>query len=221
MRALWIAKFPSRDDRHDVAATEYVLGQLARRAGIEVPEQRLLDLGSGARTLASRRFDRTGQGRRLYASAMTMTSHRDGDEASWLDIVAAIEDWGAHAHIEADLAALFRRAVFGIAVAHRDDHLRNHGFLRAADGWRLAPAFDLTPTPGKPEHSLTFDGSTAAGDHQLLMETAALYRLSEREARAIIDEVSAAVATWRDVASDANLGDPEAAILEAAIADDP
>src|SRR5690606_4885420 len=31
---LWIAKFPARDDRHDVGAWEYVLQRLAAAAGI-------------------------------------------------------------------------------------------------------------------------------------------------------------------------------------------
>jgi hypothetical protein len=30
-------------------------------------------------------------------------------------------------------------------IDHTDDHLRNHGFLRALGGWRLSPAFDINP----------------------------------------------------------------------------
>lgn len=214
---LWIAKFPSRSDRHDVGATEYALGRLAERAGIVVPEQRLLRLSDEGHTFASARFDRTDDSRRLYASAMTLTARRDHGGASWLDLVAAIEDWGAVSHIDEDLAALFRRAAFGILVAHRDDHLRNHGFLRTAAGWRLAPAFDLTPVPQKPQHELTFDGSDAGGSLDVLLATAAFYRLTDQGARSIVDEVSDIVAGWRDLVAEVGLDDDAAAVLEAAI----
>lgn len=215
--ALWMAKFPSRSDRHDVGITEYVLGQLAERAGIIVPERRLLRLSEEGHTLASRRFDRTDDGRRLYASAMTLTARRDHTDASWLDLAAAIEDWGAAGHIDDDLASLFRRAAFGILVGHRDDHLRNHGFLRSPAGWRLSPAFDLTPMPEKPEHELTFDGSDASGSIDLLLSTSSLYRLSGQKARTIVDEVTDVVGGWQDVADAVGIDDDAAAVLEAAI----
>jgi len=216
--ALWIAKFPSRMDRHDVGACELVLNDLAARAGIEVPEHRLLALGDGHRTFAARRFDRAPGTRRLYASAMTMTSRRDRDDASYLDIALAIADHGAPGRIGDDLAQLFRRAAFNVLASHRDDHLRNHGFLRMAEGWRLAPAFDLNPVPGKPEHELSLDGSIHRGDLEVLRETAPFYRLSGEEAEAVIDEVRAALATWRRLVRGLDLGAAEVDVLEDAIA---
>ncbi len=216
--ALWMAKFPSRTDRHDVGACELVLNDLAARAGIEVPEHRLLGLGDGHHTFAARRFDRVAGSRRLYASAMTMTSRRDRDAASYLDIALAIADYGAPGRIRADLAQLFRRAAFNILVAHRDDHLRNHGFLRTVEGWRLAPAFDLNPVPGKPEHELSIDGAIHLGDLEVLCETAPFYRLSRLEAEAIIDEVRAALSSWREVVHGLSLGATESDVLEDAIA---
>lgn len=214
---LWIAKFPSRMDRHDVGACEIVLNDLAARGGIEVPERRLLALGDGHRTFAARRFDRAAGSRRLYASAMTMASRRDRDDAGYPDIALAIADHGAPGHIRADLAQLFRRVAFNVLASHRDDHLRNHGFLRTSEGWRLAPAFDLNPVPGKPEHELSLDGAVRRGDLALLRETDPFYRLSEPEAAAIIDEVRAALTTWRDVADARGLGSMERDVLEDAI----
>ena len=215
--ALWIAKFPSRMDRHDVGACELVLNDLAARAGVGVPERRLLALGDGHRTFAARRFDRAPGTRRLYASAMTMTSRRDRDDASYLDIALAIADHGAPGWIREDLAQLFRRAAFNVLASHRDDHLRNHGFLRTAEGWRLSPAFDLNPTPRKPEHELSLDGAVHRGDLDVLRETAPFYRLSGSEAEIIIDEVRAALATWRDTVRALDLGNAELDVLEDAI----
>ncbi len=199
--SLWIAKFPSREDRYDVGAWEQVAARLAAAAEIEVPESRLLSLGSRHRTYCARRFDRLGGARRLYASAMTLAGRRDGEEgAGYLDIVRAIESFGDPDAIEADLEQLFRRVVFNVLVSNHDDHLRNHGFLREPGGWRLAPAFDVNPSPDTEEHSLTLDGELGLADLDLVRATAPLYRLGERRVAEIVTEVEAAVARWREEA---------------------
>lgn len=203
--SLWIAKFPSRDDRHDVGAWEYILSRLAVGAGIDVPETRLLSLGSAYRTFCAKRFDRVGARRRLYASAMTLTGRQDHEEASYLDIARAIVNLGDSAAIEQDLRQLFRRVVFNLLVANRDDHLRNHGFLRTAGGWRLAPAFDVNPSPQKPEHALAFDGSLRSADLELVLETAPYYRLSAADAGEVVDEVGRAVGQWAELARQADV----------------
>jgi serine/threonine-protein kinase HipA len=214
---LWIAKFPSNADRHDVGACEYLLNELAARVGIDVPVHRLLSLGPRHGTFAAKRFDRSGRGRHLYASAMTLCGRRDGEEASYLDIALAIADHADPAGIEADLAQLYRRLAFNVLTSHRDDHLRNHGFLRGPDGWRLAPAFDLNPTPGKLGHELSIDGASREGDIELVRDAASFFRLSAGRADAIIEEVSAVVSRWRDIASTVPLGVQEVGLLEEAI----
>lgn len=202
---LWIAKFPSREDRHDVGGWEYLVSRLAAGAGIDVPNASLRSLGGGYRTFCAERFDRRGTQRRLYASAMTLTGRRDNESASYLDIARAIESFGDPASIEADLAQLYRRVVFNVLTANRDDHLRNHGFLRNRGGWRLAPAFDVNPSPRKQEHSLAFDESLRAPDLDAVRETAPLYRLSAAEAEETIVAVTDAVAGWRGLAEKMSL----------------
>lgn len=215
--SLWIAKFPSRTDTRDMAACEWVLNELAWASGIDVPEHRLLELGRGHHTFAARRFDRASDSRRMYASAMTLVSRTDREPASYLDIALAITDHGARGSIESLLARFFRRVAFNILTAHRDDHLRNHGFLRTLDGWELAPAFDLNPMPDKPEHELALNDADHAGDIQVLIETAAYYRLSSDDAERIINEVRTSLGTWTVVAKAAALGAAEMDVLAEAI----
>ncbi len=216
--SLWMAKFPSRNDSRDMAACEWALNELAARAGIDVPEHRLLAFGRGHRTFAARRFDRVAGTRRMYASAMTLLSRRDGEPASYLDIALAIADHGERGAIDAQLASLFRRVAFNVLAAHRDDHLRNHGFVRTPRGWWLAPAFDLNPTPDKAEHELALDDAVHAGDIDLVIETAPFYRLTAGAAHAIVAEVRAALATWPAVARAGNLGPGEIETLREALA---
>lgn len=198
---LWIAKFPARDDRHDVGAWEYVVHELARDAGVIVPSARLDALGGHHHTFCVMRFDRRGDGRRMYASAMTMLERVDRQPGgSYLDIAEFISDQGAREHVASDLEQLFRRALFSVMVGNRDDHLRNHGFIREVSGWRLSPAFDMNPSPDKRDHTLLLDGQSSEADPGLVMETAELYRLTRARAEAIRTEICAAVSRWTSVA---------------------
>lgn len=207
--ALWIAKFPSREDRHDVGGWEHAVSRLAAKAGIDVPDTRLLRLASAYGTFCARRFDRRGYARRLYASAMTLAGRHDNEDASYLDMAQAIVNLGDPAAIEDDLHQLFRRVVFNVLISNRDDHLRNHGFLRTDRGWRLAPAFDVNPSPQAREHSLALDDSIRIPDLDVVRGTAPLYRLSTAQADEIITEVRRATARWQEAAREAGLPSEE------------
>ena len=80
---------------------------------------------------------------------MTLLGYQDNndnqDGASYLELAAFLMRQGAQ--VEVDLTKLWRRIVFNICVANTDDHLRNHGFLLTAQGWRLSPAYDLISVP--------------------------------------------------------------------------
>jgi serine/threonine-protein kinase HipA len=210
---LWIAKFPSRNDGWDVGGWEYVLNQLANAAKISVPETGLLELSEGHRTFTAKRFDRVNAGRRLYASAMTLIGKRDLEPASYLDIAEAITRFGDPTAINEDLDQLFRRVVFNVITAHRDDHLRNHGFLANKAGWRISPAFDLNPIPTNPEHALSVDEQDHAPSLDVARATAEYYRLKSPRVEEIIREVNGAVEPWRSVASTAAIDRDEIEIM--------
>jgi serine/threonine-protein kinase HipA len=194
--SLWLAKFPATDDRLDVGHWEYLVWQLSQDAGIDMPPARALKLSGRGHTFAVRRFDRMGASRRLYSSAMTRLARQDSDGASYLDLVEVIEHEGASTRIDDQLAQLFRRVLFNILVGNRDDHLRNHGFLREGNGWVLSPAFDVNPNPDKGAHVLSIDGDDASPDSGLLLATTEFYRLKPKAAQAIEREVRGAVSGW-------------------------
>ncbi|MFL9990724.1 serine/threonine-protein kinase HipA [Burkholderia sp. GAS332] len=212
---LWIAKFPAKDDRYDIGAWEYIAHRLARKAGIWVPQSELTYVGARYGTFCVERFDRREGSRRMYTSAMTLLERQDGDSgASYLDIAEYLAGNGAQGHIDDDLTQLFRRVVFNVLVGNRDDHLRNHGFIREASGWRLSPAFDMNPNPSKREHALTLDGVSALPSLETAIDTAEFYRLDDMQARRIVAEVQDAVNTWREEATALNLSRPEIQRME-------
>ncbi len=204
--SLWIAKFPSKTDRRDVAAWEHVYANLARAAGIEVAETELVSVVGPMRTFVTRRFDRTPEGRRLYASAVTMTGRTDTVGADYIDIVQAITDHVGPDHVREDLVQLYRRMTFNVLAGNRDDHLRNHGFLRHADGWRLAPAFDMNPSREMREHATAVNGKVASPRAGDVLDVRSFFGLSEKSARAVIADVADAMSEWRSMASSVGIG---------------
>lgn len=198
---LWIAKFPSRTDRRDVAAWEHVYARLAGDAGIHVPETRLLHIVGPQRTFATRRFDRAQRGRRLYASALTLTGGPHVLRPDYIDIAQAVRTHAPAACVRGDLEQLYRRMAFNVLAGNRDDHLHNHGFLRHPDGWRLAPAFDLNPARETRAHSTAVNGTTVAPTAADVLDVRSFFGLSGPRARVIVRDVAAAVGRWREVAS--------------------
>lgn len=214
---LLLAKLPSADDARDIGGWEYLVQTLAREVGIVVPNASCVSSARKQRIYLSERFDRRGNDRLHYASAMTLLGKRDGDDtASYLDLAELIASSGARGHVASDLKELFTRMAFNIAVGNRDDHLRNHGFLRYPTGWRLAPAFDVNPNPERHDHALTIDEDNHFGDLACVAKTCRQYQLKEKEAHEIIDRVREVVGKWRERARGVGLKAAEIELMEAA-----
>ena len=170
---------------------------MAAACGIDVPPSRIAQVGQEYHTFMVQRFDRVDGARKFFTSAMTILNKTDKDEASYIDLAQFIAEQGSPVYIAEDLKQLFRRVAFNIAIANRDDHLRNHGFIRTLSGWRLSKAYDMNPSVKKPDHVLGIDEGLHEPSLRNLLETALYYDLSEPAALQVIDEVLAVVATWR------------------------
>jgi serine/threonine-protein kinase HipA len=210
---LAIAKFPKAEgDDWDVARWEAVTLSLAREAGINGASSRLDEIAGRSVHIVDR-FDRKGERRVGYVSAMTLLEAIDGESRSYLDLVEVIEAESDRATV--DLRELWRRIAFSILVGNTDDHLRNHGFLRATTGgWSLSPAFDINPNPepGPKYLSTSIDGRSHAASIELLLGVAEFFRLDGKEAAAVLGEVREATGRWQEVA--ARFGIDRAAIEE-------
>jgi serine/threonine-protein kinase HipA len=200
---LWIAKFPSVRDEHDVGAWELVVQTLAKGCGLAVPESLARQFASPHHTFLVKRFDRTSEGRLHFASAMTLTGHQDGDDAStgasYLEIARVLINHGAQT--DTDLRELWSRIVFNMLVSNTDDHLRNHGFILVpGKGWRLSDAYDMNPVPESHGLKLNVSEADNAMDLDLARSVAPYYRLSKAGADGIIAQSKAVVQQWPKIA---------------------
>jgi len=208
---LWIAKFPSVRDEHDVGAWEIVVQTLARSCGLRVSASQVKRYANPYHTFLVKRFDRTAQGKRLhFASAMTLTGHKDGEDAStgvsYLEIARVLMDHGAQTNL--DLRELWSRIVFNLLVSNTDDHLRNHGFiLEPGKGWQLSEAYDMNPTPESHGLKLNISEVDNAMDLGLARSVAHYFRITGQMADEIIGNFQQVVAQWPKIAD--RLGIPQ------------
>ncbi len=222
---LALAKLPrSADGSIDVEAWEAVALTLASSAGLRTSPWRLRPAGTGRSVLVVDRFDRGPAQRRIgYASAATMLEIGQHDDArvtyeEFTDTIAEVS-----ADPRTDLLEMFGRIALTILINNVDDHWRNHGFLRESGGWRLAPVFDVNPSP----HRGIIDARQISDvddprDRRLehLLDIAAAFHLTRPAAVEVLKSVAGRVRDWRAVASDLGISHDQAALMAPAFDDE-
>jgi serine/threonine-protein kinase HipA len=215
--SLLIAKFPSQTDDWPVPRWEATAMALAERAGVDIPNCRLIQAARRP-IFMMQRFDRGPDGRRVpFISALTALNAADGEHRSYLELVDLLRQDGADP--DRDAAQLWRRMVFNILISNTDDHLRNHGYLRSSAGWRLSPAYDLNPMPTdvKPRHhALALNEVDDEASLDTALSVGGSFGLSHHDAVTIAGEVGAAVKEWRTVAAVHGLTAAQIARMESA-----
>ena len=201
---LWIAKFPSVLDGHDVGAWELLVQTLARGCGLRVPDGLARRFASPHHSFLVKRFDRTDRGRRLhFASAMTLTGREDGEGAStgasYLELARVLIEQGSDTR--ADLLELWSRIVFNMLVSNTDDHLRNHGFILVpGKGWQLSPAYDLNPVQHANGLRLNVSEVDNAQDLDLALSVSRYFRVPLKDAKEMIQRCQVVVRQWPRIA---------------------
>lgn len=179
----WLVKFPSRsrDGIFDVVGLEATCLELARRAGLLVPDTRLQSVGR-RRVLFVRRFDVTEHGGRTHMISMrTLCRERPGVYVtSYADLALILRKYSASP--AEDVAALFRHMAFNAAIGNVDDHLKNFWMLNIPSGYRLAPAFDLVPDVAeRREHTLSFQYEYGCPTRQMLLAVGKEWQVARAE----------------------------------------
>ena len=204
--ALWIAKFAREDDLYNQPRVEHALLELASACGLTVADSRLTTV-AGRDVLLVRRFDRDrhsddGYRRHRMVSAVTLLRTDDDptSRSEWSYLLLADEIRRISTTPEDDLRELYARMIFNAAISNLDDHPRNHAILAKDAGWRLSPAYDLTPFAViAQERSLALDcGLQGRGANKVnLISGHGRFLLSSEDAEQICDGIIATVrAEW-------------------------
>lgn len=231
----WIVKLP--DQRFPaVPDNEFAMLQWAERAGIDVPESRLVsgadvrNLPEGAiepneRALAVRRFDRTDRGRvhqEDFAQVREVSAEAKYDRATYAGIGRVI---GAVCPAE-DGVEYVRRLVAFTLMGNSDAHLKNWT-LRYPDGGRarLSPAYDLVCVTAYPkaDHKLAFPLGGTTNTELITTESfrslsPALGLASELITETVRGTVEALVTSWPGMKRDLDVPEFLARNIDARLA---
>jgi serine/threonine-protein kinase HipA len=209
----WLLKFDgvSRAGDHGLAdpqgwgAIEYAYAGMARAAGIEMTECRLLE-ENGRRHFMTRRFDRPDAGGKLHMQTVGALEHASYNEPgtySYEQVLLLIRRLGLGTP---EVEQQFRRMVFNVVARNQDDHVKNIAFLMdRAGAWSLAPAYDVVWAwqPGNlwlASHQMSINGKRDGFTVADLRAVADVGGLKRGRAESILAEVVAVVAGWSEIA---------------------
>ena len=202
----YLVKFRGRGDPPDMAAVEKAYSAMAECSGVAVPGTRLLEGRDGTLFFASRRFDREGL-RRFHVHSASGLLYSDiripALDYKELVLLARIVTGDRR-----ECAAMFTLAVFNVLAHNRDDHARQFSFVMDRDGsWKLAPAYDLTWSPGPGgRHSTSVLGHGSDVTRECLVELGLKADMERGEASRIIERVEDGVSKWPAFAREYGVG---------------
>jgi serine/threonine-protein kinase HipA len=210
----WLLKFDGVSNNKDkdsladpqgYGAVEYAYSLMARDAGIDMSECRLLE-ENGRRHFMTRRFDRGADGSKRHMQSLGALAHFDFNQPgahSYEQAFLIVRRLGLpHAAVE----QMFRRMAFNAVARNQDDHVKNIAFLMDRAGmWELAPAFDITyayrpSSVWTAQHQMSLNGKRrdfTLADFRACGFTASLPR---GRALRIVDQVREVVAEWETYA---------------------
>lgn len=196
---LWIAKFPTKNDDYDISLWEMVAHDLALKISLPFAPAMLKRYSSYGSVFITERFDRKGKKRIPFVSMMALLGKKDGEESSYLEVAEFLRSFSAKS--QADLADLWRRIFFNIAIGSNDNHLRNIGMIHDEEGWHLAPVYDANPNPFSLSFALPLTPENDVLSLALLTRLAPYFGLSETQAENEIHSLSAIIgSSWKDIA---------------------
>jgi serine/threonine-protein kinase HipA len=216
----WLLKFDGVTDielgkTQYFGRIEYAYYKMARAAGIDIAESRLLE-ENGRAHFMTRRFDRM-HGEKTHMQTLCAMAHYDFNMPGAYSYEQALMIMRKLKLPKSDQARLYKRMVFNIVSRNHDDHTKNITFLMDKDGhWSLAPAYDVThayaPRGGWTQtHQMTVNGKRDAFTKEDLLAVASAGSINNPEK--IIQEVLDVVSQWPTFAREAGLPERHTTIV--------
>ena len=204
----WLLKFDGVTDRElgtssGYGRVEMAYHLMAKEAGIEMTECRLLE-ENGRAHFMTRRFDREHGKGKLHVQSFCALGHYDFSEITSYSYEQLFEMMRMMLLPYTDAEQLYRRMVFNVMAKNCDDHTKNFSFIMDKSGtWELAPAFDVCHSyrPGSEwvsQQTLSVNGKRQDITHDDLLSVAK--QMNIKKAEAIIVQVRDVTSRWNEFA---------------------
>ena len=214
----WLLKFDGVHNNRDkeladpkgYGVVEYAYFQMARAAGIQISDCRLLEEG-GRRHFMTRRFDRSDDGSKQHMQSLAAIAHYDFNDPTAGSYEQALLVMRQLRLPMAQREEQYRRMVFNVIARNQDDHVKNIAYLMDRDGqWSLSPAFDITwaynpDGDWTAQHQMAINGKRDGFDLADLAACAATASINARRARDIVEQVRQSVLQWPRFADEAGV----------------
>lgn len=208
----WLLKFDGVTDLElgepgGYGRIEYAYYLMAKEAGIQMTESRLLQ-ENGRAHFMTKRFDRVN-GNKLHLQSLCGIAHYDFNQAGAYSYEQAFEVMRKLRLSKAEATQQYRRMLFNIIARNQDDHTKNISFLMDKDGkWKLSPAYDVTYSHNPAgrwtnQHQMSVNGKRDHFSKAELIDTGKAISIARPEE--IIDEVIAVVDQWMKFADSAGV----------------
>jgi serine/threonine-protein kinase HipA len=209
----WLLKFDGLNKDNSLGTSqqygrvEFVYFEMARQAGIDISECRLLE-ENGRAHFMTKRFDRAGSTKHHLQTlcGMAQLDYNQTSTHDYNQYFQVIERLGLG---YSALEEAFRRMAFNIMATNCDDHTKNFSFiLRQGQPWALAPAYDITysfdpDNKWTQQHLMSVNGKFAnITRHDLL---AVADRFAIGTAKDVLGMVREAIGNWSELANQAKI----------------
>jgi len=199
----WLLKFDGVTDQEmkdtkGYGRIEYAYHLMAKAAGIQMTECRLLE-ENGRAHFMTKRFDRIA-GKKLHMQSLCGIAHYDFNRPGAYSYEQAFAVMRQLRLPKTDAIEQYRRMVFNVIARNLDDHTKNISFLMGLDGkWRLSPAYDVNYAynpSGKwtHQHQMSLNGKCDHFTIHDLLHLAA--SISMTKAPELIQNIIQAVEHW-------------------------
>ena len=193
---------------------EYVYHLMAKEAGIEMTECRLLE-ENGRAHFMTKRFDRH-RNNKIHMQTLCGIAHYDYKMLRAYSYEQAFQIM-RRLRLSYDQAEeMYRRMVFNVVARNQDDHTKNISFLMNRSGkWKLSPAYDVSwaynpqgDWTSKHQMSINNKWDNITRDDL----TTVARNMNIKHSNEIIEQVIHAVSLWRNFAQQLDI--PESTITQ-------
>lgn len=184
---------------------EYVYHLMAREAGIDMMECRLLE-ENGRAHFMTRRFDRTDHAQKVHMQTLCGIAHFDYKILHAYSYEQAFQVMRRLRLSYQQAEEMYRRMVFNVIARNQDDHTKNISFLMNQEGkWRLSPAYDISwcynpQGAWTSKHQMSVNGKWDNITEQDMLDVAK--NVNIKQPKQIIEQVVYAVSLWPKLAKE-------------------